>query len=96
VLIGLLDARLGAVFGGDRVLIAAWFAVIGVALVALLVARLSRHIANQIERANSEKQRAERRFNDVFEQTIIGFSTTRLADGRMIRCKRRVRQTLRL
>src|SRR6267378_3056956 len=86
VLIGLLDARLGAVFGGDRVLIAAWFAVIGVALVALLVARLSRHIANQIERANSEKQHAERRFNDVFDQTIIGFSTTRLADGRMIRC----------
>ncbi len=86
VLIGLLDARLGALFGGDRVLIAAWFAVIGVVFVALLVARLSRHIANRIEQVNLEKQRAERRFNDVFDQTIVGFSTTRLGDGRMIRC----------
>ena len=86
VLIGLLDARLGALFGGDRVLIAAWFAVIGVALVALLVARLSRHIANRIEQVNLEKQRAERRFNDVFDQTIVGFSTTRLGDGRMMGC----------
>ncbi len=86
VLIGLLDARLGALFGGDRVLIAAWFAVIGVALVALLVSRLSRHLANQIERANLEKQHAERRFNDVFDQTIVGFSTTRLSDGKVIRC----------
>jgi len=86
VLIGLLDARLGALFGGDRVLIAAWFGVIGVALVALLVSRLSRHIAGKIERANLEKQQAERRFNDVFDQTIVGFSTTRMADGKMLRC----------
>ena len=86
VLIGLLDARLGGLFGGDRVLIAAWFAVIGVALVALLVSRLSRHIANQIDRANKDQLRAERRFNEVFDQTIIGFSTTRLSDGRMIHC----------
>ena len=86
VLIGLLDARLGALFGGDRVLIAAWFAVIGVALVALLVSRLSRHLARKIERANLEKQQAERRFNDVFDQTIVGFSTTRVADGKMLRC----------
>jgi PAS domain S-box-containing protein len=86
VLIGLLDARLGGLFGGDRVLIAAWFAVIGVALVALLVSRLSRHIAGKIERANLDKQQAERRFNDAFEQTIVGFSTTRMVDGKMLRC----------
>jgi PAS domain S-box-containing protein len=86
VLIGLLDARLGALFGGDRVLIATWFAVIGVALVALLVSRLSRHIANQIEQANLEKQRAERRFNQVFDQTIVGFSTSRVSDGRVLSC----------
>src|SRR6266853_4718450 len=86
VLIGLLDARLGGLFGGDRVLIAAWFAVIGVALVALLVSRLSRHIANRIDQVNLGKQRAERRFNDVFDQTIVGFATTRLGDGRMMGC----------
>ena len=63
------------------------FAVIGVALVALLVALLSRHLANQIvARANVEKQRAERRLSDVFDQTIVGFSTTRLSDGKMLRC----------
>jgi len=68
------------------VLIAA-FVAIGVALVALLVARLSRHLANQIvERANVEKQRAERRLSEVFDQTIVGFSTTRLSDGKMLRC----------
>jgi PAS domain S-box-containing protein len=68
------------------VLIAA-FVAIGVALVALLVARLSRHLANQIvERANVERQRAERRLSEVFDQTIVGFSTTRLSDGKMLRC----------
>src|SRR6266478_9942522 len=86
VLIGLLDARLGALFGGDRVLIAAWFAVIGVALVALLVARLSRHIANRIEQVNLGKQRAERRIREVFEQSLAGVSTTRVADGRILLC----------
>jgi PAS domain S-box-containing protein len=86
VLIGLLDARLAPLFGGDRVLIASWFAVIGVALVALLVSRLSHHIANEIDRAHREQHRAERRYNEVFDQTIVGFSTTRLSDGRMLRC----------
>ena len=86
VLIGLLDARLGALFGGDRVLIAAWFAVIGVALVGLLVSRLSRHIATEIERANAEQHRAERRYRDTFEQSLAGVSTTRVADGRILLC----------
>lgn len=39
VLIGLLDARFSGMFGGDRVRIAAWFAVLGTALVTLLVSR---------------------------------------------------------
>src|SRR5207244_5371843 len=41
VLIDLLDARLGELFGGDRVLIAGWFAVVGVGRVALLVSCVS-------------------------------------------------------
>src|SRR6266566_4896993 len=86
VLIGLLDARLGALFGGDRVLIAAWFAVIGVALVSLLVARLSRHIASKIDRANAEQHHAERRIREMFEQSLAGVSTTRVADGRILMC----------
>ncbi len=86
VLIGLLDARLGGLFGGDRVLIAAWVAVIGVALVALLVSRLSRHIANQLDRANAEQHRAERRIREMFEQSLAGVSTTRVADGRILMC----------
>src|SRR5467141_3183997 len=86
VLIGLLDARLGALFGGDRVLIAAWFAVIGVALVALLVSRLSHHIANEIDRANAEQHRAERRYREMFEQSVAGMTTTRVSDGHVIMC----------
>jgi len=86
VLIGLLDARLSGLFGGDRVLIAAWVAVIGVALVALLVSRLSRHIANRIDRANAEQHRAERRIREMFEQSLAGVSTTSVADGRILMC----------
>src|SRR5467141_1531706 len=90
VLIGLLDARLGALFGGDRVLIAAWFAVIGVALVALLVARLSRHIASKIDRANAEQLRAEHRYRDMFDQSLAGVSTTQVSDGRIVLCNERL------
>jgi len=86
VLIGLLDSRLAGLFGGDRVLIAAWFAVIGVALVALLVSRLSRHIASEIDRANVEQHRAERRYREMFEQSVAGITTTRVSDGRVIMC----------
>jgi len=86
VLIGLLDARLGGLFGGDRVLIAAWFAVIGVALVALLVSRLSRLIASEIDRANAEQHRAERRYREMFEQSVAGMTTTRVSDGHVIMC----------
>src|SRR5713226_6300751 len=86
ILIGLLDARFGGLFGSDRVLIAAWFAVLGAALVTLLVSRLSRRIANEIERANAEHQRAERRYRDIFEQSVCGVSTTRVSDGRVLLC----------
>jgi two-component system, cell cycle sensor histidine kinase and response regulator CckA len=86
VLIGLLDSRLAGLFGGDHVLIAAWFAVIGVALVALLVSRLSRHIASEIDRANAEQHRAERRYREMFEQSVAGITTTRVVDGRVIMC----------
>src|SRR6267378_2535873 len=86
VLIGLLDSRLGGLYGGDRVLIAAWFAVIGVALVALLVSRLSRHIASEIDRANAEQHRAERRYREMFEQSVAGMTTTRVSDGHVIMC----------
>ena len=86
ILIGLLDARFSGLFGGDRVLIAAWFAVVGVALVALLVSRLSRHIGNEIDQANAEQHRAERRYREMFEQSVSGITTTRVSDGRVIMC----------
>ena len=86
VLIGLLDARFGGYFGGDRVLIAAWFAVIGAALVTLLVSRLSRHIGHEIDSAYVERHRAERRYRDMFEQSVVGVSTTRESDGRVLVC----------
>ncbi|HLZ45650.1 MAG TPA: ATP-binding protein [Gemmatimonadales bacterium] len=86
VLIGLLDARFGGYFGGDRVLIASWFAVVGAALVTLIVSRLSRHIGNEIDRAYSEQHLAERRYRAMFEQSIAGVSTSRASDGAMLAC----------
>ncbi len=86
VLIGLLDARFSGLFGGDRVLIAAWFAVVGVALVALLVSRLSRHIGDQIDGAYAQKHRAEQAYREMFEQSLAGVSTTRIADGKILLC----------
>ena len=86
VLIGLLDARFAGLFGGDRVLIAAWFAVLGAALVTLLVSRLSGRIGEQIDRASAEQHRAERKYREMFEQSLAGVSTTRVADGRILLC----------
>ena len=71
-------------------MIAAWFAVIGVALVALLVARLSRHIASKIDRANAEQLHAEHRYRDMFDQSLAGVSTTRVSDGRIVLCNERL------
>ena len=60
-------------------LVAAWFGAIGISVVALLVLWRSRRVAREIDRANT-------RFDELFQQTIVGFSTTRLSDGRMLRC----------
>ena len=86
VLLGLLDARFTEGVGVERVLVSVWIAVVGVAIVTLLVSRLAGRIGAELDAAYAEQHRAERRFNDVFDQTIIGFSTTRLSDGRMLRC----------
>jgi PAS domain S-box-containing protein len=86
VLIGLLDARFAGLLGLDRVLIAAWFAVLGAALVTLLVSRLSGRIGAEIDAAYVERHRAERRFTEMFEQTLAGVSTTRVRDGKILLC----------
>jgi len=86
VLLGLLDARFTEGVGVERVLVSVWIAVLGVAIVTLLVSRLAARIAVELDAAYAEQHRAERRFNDVFDQTIVGFSTTRLSDGKMLRC----------
>ena len=90
VLIGLLDTRYGAVFGLDRVLVAAWLAVVSAALVALLVARLARRIARDIDRAYAERHRAERSYRTLFEQSLAGVSTTRVSDGQILICNDRL------
>jgi PAS domain S-box-containing protein len=78
VLIGLFDARVGAAFGTDRVLVSAWLAVLGIGLMTLLVSRLARHIATRIAQA-------EGRYREMFEQTLAGVATTTL-DGRIVLC----------
>ncbi|HWC74081.1 MAG TPA: ATP-binding protein, partial [Gemmatimonadales bacterium] len=90
LLIGFLDARLSTANSGDRVLLAAWLAVLGAALVALLVSRLARRIGREIDRAYVEQHRAERRYRDMFEQTLAGVSTTRVSDGRILLCNDRL------
>ena len=86
VLIGFLDARFAGYFGLDRVLIASWLAVLGAALITLLVSRLSRTIGDDIDRAYAERHRAELRFRTMFEQGIAGVSTTRMSDGKILVC----------
>src|ERR1044071_5363214 len=86
VLIGFLDARFAGYFGLDRVLIASWLAVLGAALITLLVSRLSRTIGDDIDRAYAERHRAELRFRTMFEQGIAGVCTTRLSDGKILVC----------
>jgi PAS domain S-box-containing protein len=86
VLLGLLDARFTDGVGAERVLISVWIAVVGVAIVTLLVSRLAGRIGAELDAAYAEQHRAERRFNQIFRQTIVGFSTTRLSDGRMLSC----------
>jgi PAS domain S-box-containing protein len=83
LLIGFLDARLAD--GSDRVLVSAWLAVLGVALVAVLVSRLARRLGAALERAEAERHRAERRYREMFQQTLAGVATTTL-DGRIVLC----------
>jgi PAS domain S-box-containing protein len=86
VFIGLLDARFGTLLGPDRVLIAAWFAVVGAGLVTLLVSRLARRIGGEIDQAYAQRHRAEQRYREMFEQTLAGVATTRVADGQIVLC----------
>jgi two-component system, cell cycle sensor histidine kinase and response regulator CckA len=86
VLLGLLDARFTEGVGVERVLVSVWIAVVGVAIVTLLVSRLAGRIGAELDAAYAEQHRAERRLNEIFHQTIVGFSTTRLSDGRMLSC----------
>jgi len=92
ILIGFLDARFGKFLPGDQVLLASWLAVVGTALVALLVSRLSRRIGDQIDRANAEQHLAERRFRVLFEQSLAGVSSTRVSDGKILLCNEALAQ----
>ncbi len=78
VLIALLDARFGERLGADRVLVAAWLAVGSLALMAVLVSRLAAHIGRRLERAES-------RYQEMFEQTVAGVATTSV-EGRILLC----------
>ena len=77
-LVALLDARFGERLGADRVLVAAWLAVVGLGLMTLLVSRLAAHIGRRLERA-------ETRYREMFEQTLAGVATTS-AEGRILLC----------
>ena len=85
VLIGLLEARFGDAFDAKRVLVTAWLAVVGVALMALMVSRLARRIGGVLDTAYADRHRAEQRYREVFEQTLAGVATTTL-DGRILLC----------
>ena len=85
VLIGLLDARLGASLGANRVLITGWFAVVGVAMVTVLVSGLARLIGGELDQAYADRYRAEQRHREMFEQTPAGVATTTV-DGRILLC----------
>jgi PAS domain S-box-containing protein len=84
-LMGLLSARFPSAFEADRVLLTGWFANAGIVVVAVLVSRLARTIGVDLERAGSERLRAERRYREIFEQTLAGVATAAL-DGRILLC----------
>jgi PAS domain S-box-containing protein len=85
ILIGLLDARLGASLGANRVLMTGWFAVVGVAMVTVLVSGLARLIGGELDQAYADRHRAEQRYREMFEQTPAGVATTTV-DGRILLC----------
>ena len=85
VFIGLLEARFGDSYSAKRVLVTVWLAVVGVALVALIVSRLARRIGGALDQAYADRHRAEQRYREVFEQMLAGVATTTL-DGRFLLC----------
>ena len=87
VLIGLLDTRFGDAIGVDSVLVSAWLAVGGVALMTLLVTGQARRIGAELDDAYAERHRAEQRYRGIFEQTPAGVATT-TRDGLVLLCNR--------
>ena len=85
MVMGLLDARFGALLGAGRVLLSAWLGVLGVGVMTVLVWRLARRIGADLERADADRHRAERRYREMFEQALVGVATTTL-DGRIALC----------
>jgi len=83
--LGLLDARFGEALGANRVLVTGWIAIAGVTLMTVLVSRLARRIGSDLDRAEADRHRAERRYRRIFDETVAGVATTTL-DGRIILC----------
>ncbi|HET9947647.1 MAG TPA: ATP-binding protein, partial [Longimicrobiales bacterium] len=89
VVIELLNARVrpdpDSGQGLDHVLVTVWIALAGVALTAFIVVRLSRHIGAELDRAATERRRAEQRLSAIFEDTPAGLATATV-DGRILLC----------
>ena len=83
--LGFIDARFGESLGQDRVLVTGWIAITGLLIVTVIIYRLSRRIGTELDQAAAERLRAERRFRNIFEQTMAGVSTT-TRDGRIVLC----------
>jgi PAS domain S-box-containing protein len=85
VVLGLVDARFGEAGAANRVLVAGWLTIVGVALVTVLVSGLARHIGADLEDAYTARHRAEQQYREFFEQTLAGVATTTV-DGRIVLC----------
>jgi PAS domain S-box-containing protein len=85
MVIGLLDARFGALLGASRVLMSAWLGVLGVGLMTALVYRLARRLGGELDRAYADRHQADQRYREVFEQTLAGVATATV-DGRILLC----------
>jgi len=85
LLIGFVYARFGDLLGSNRVLVAAWLGVLGGGLMTVLVSRLARRLGGELEQADADRHRAERRYREMFEQALVGVATTTL-DGRIALC----------
>jgi len=85
VIVGLVNARIAAPTGLEQVLVTAWLALGGVALITLLISRLSVRVGADVEKAYTERHRAERRYTEIFEETPAGIATL-ATDGRIRLC----------